>query len=338
MTIPKGIIHVSDQDPGYSRKRQGQGFIYLDEQSQQIQKVPILERIEGLGIPPAWERTWICKSEQGHLQASGYDEKERKQYVYHPRWMEHRQKNKFNKLYEFALALPQLRQLVEQDLNQNQWPKTKILALVVTLLDKFYLRIGNENYRQKNQTYGLTTLRRKHLETSQKEVSFHYKAKSGKYRKINVRNNQLMNLIKKTSELPGYEIFRYLDARKKSQKIDAQDVNEYLREITGEDFTSKNFRTWGGTSLAVSSYPKALQIIAKHPRRKLKTTLVKEVAQVLGNTVSICEKYYIHPKVLSALEAQALEAYQDVPLTELSEQVNWLTKGERLALKIIASD
>jgi DNA topoisomerase I len=326
-----GLIHVNNNDPGYSRRRFGRGFIYFGENGEKITDPGILERIRNIGIPPVWKNVWICKSENGYLQATGIDIKKRKQYLYHESWTEYQQNSKFRKIIKFAHSLPAIRQTIHQHLGKRGWPKEKVLALMVGILDEAYLRIGNRQYYQLHGTYGLSTLRRKNLEMNGREIIFKYKGKSQKYRKVKIRNPRFKRLIKQCSELKGYEVFRYVDESGKTVPVDSSDVNFYLKEITGEDFTSKNFRTWGGTVLAVKKFPSAMEKTATNKRLKLRRAIVKEVADELNNTIAVCEKYYIHPAVLDTLS----EGNFDPTRFSLKDIPEDLDDDEKLAFAII---
>ena len=301
--ITKKLIYVTDDEPGYLRKKWGQGHRYYDPQGNPIKKEVLESRLKELVIPPMWENVWICKRLNGHLQVTGYDEKGRKQYLYHPLWQEYRSRNKFDKMIEFGHALPRIRERVAKDLRRKGWPKEKMLALVISILDETYVRIGNQEYLKENNTYGLTTLRRKHLTIEDGEATFTYKAKHGVEQQVSIDNKLLVKLIKESSELPGYELFRYQEGALAGQPVDSGDVNEYLKEISGEDFSSKNFRTWGGTVAAVEHLEEAVQEIAQNPKRELTPTLVKRVAKRLGNTEAVCREYYIHPCLLDTVDS-----------------------------------
>lgn len=332
MNIPDGIVYVSDVDHfQYSRKEHGESFKYLDESNSIIQDKKLLKRIEDLVIPPQWQKVKICAKPNGHVQAFGYDEKGRKQYIYHPLWNEYRQKNKFAQLLPFAKVLPKIRQGVSKDLKVKGWPKTKVLALTVSLLDSHYLRIGNLNYQKRNNTFGLTTLRRKHLEEDGDGLKISYQAKSGKYRNIAVKNRTLVRLIKETSDLPGYEVFRYLDEQGKSQKIDSDDVNEYLKSLSKESFTAKVFRTWGGSRMAIEYLDEAKEEVRANPRKKLETALVRKVAKKLGNNISTCRDYYIHPKVLELLVEEKVGDFEKSE----SAKHEYLDEAESILFKIL---
>ncbi|AHM60510.1 DNA topoisomerase [Flammeovirgaceae bacterium 311] len=297
------LIYVTDDEPGYRRKKWGRGHQYFDPAGSRISRDELKDRLKTLVIPPMWENVWICKRKNGHLQVTGYDEKGRKQYLYHPLWQEYRSRHKFDKMIEFGHALPRIREQVAKDLRRKGWPKEKILALVVSILDETHVRIGNREYLKENNTYGLTTLRRKHLVLEDGEATFTYKAKHGIEQKVTIDNKKLVKLIKECSELPGYELFRYQEGALAGQAVDSGDVNEYLKEISGEDFSSKNFRTWGGTVTTVERLEDAIEDITENPKRELTPTLVKKVAERLGNTEAVCREYYIHPCVLDSVDS-----------------------------------
>ncbi len=332
---PPELVYVTDEQPGFTRKRSGRGFRYLDEQGSKLVDPQALERIAALVIPPMWQRLWICANANGHLQATGYDAKGRKQYIYHPLWVAFRQQHKFTRLLEFGACLPLIRARVEHDSRKRNWGKQKILAVVVMVLDNHFLRIGNEIYEKQNQTYGITTLKQEHLVEEQGVVYLAFKGKSGKQRKEKIHSRRLARLIKNISELPGQEIFHYLDEDGNSQKLNSLDVNQYLQEITRQSFTAKDFRTWGGTVLAVRHYQEALQEVEETPRLKLERALVCKVAKVLGNTVSVCKEYYIHPFVLQTLLEGKLEHYR-TQLKRSSRPVEGLSMEEQLVMKVLA--
>lgn len=332
--IPKDLKYVCDSDEGIYRKRCGRGFIYLTKQNEKIEDKEILTRIHELVIPPNWKNVWICKDPNGYLQVTGYDQKGRKQYLYHKRYSSYRQKGKYKLLYRFGLNLPIIRSRIQRDLKKEGWPKEKVLALVVKTLDEYHLRIGSPQYLHENETYGITTLRRKHIKNVNGELIIKYKGKSGKLREIHVNNPKLINLIKETSELPGFEVFRYIDENKKSRKIHSQEVNDYLQEITNMDFTAKDFRTWGGTVTAVEVSKEAKSEVELNPRRKLDTAIVKKVAERLGNTIATCREYYIHPKVLKLALEKDVEALPE----HIPEDIKYghlLRKNEKKVLGIL---
>lgn len=283
--IPKSLIYVLDSEPGIIRKRARQKILYVDESGLEVVDEKILDRITHLVIPPNWKNCWICKLENGHLQATGRDERNRKQYLYHRDWLSYRQQNKFNRMIEFGESLPTIRRKINQYLNQPEYNKEKVLAIALKLLDLHYLRIGNDFYLSENETYGLTTLRRKHLDLEKGKLNIHYKAKSNKYRNISVENKKLLKLITEVNELPGYEVFRYREGGE-SRRIDSSDVNQFIRTVSHGDFTAKDFRTWGGTVSALDVYDDAKKEVNESKNKKLETAIVKHVSRILGNTVA----------------------------------------------------
>ncbi len=333
---PEDLVYVGDGYPGILRKRVGKGFVYLDKKGKKVDKKRVLDRIAQLVIPPMWEKVWICKDAKGHLQVTGYDARGRKQYIYHPDWVSYRQLSKYGRLEEFGKKLPQIRKALERDLRKKGWPREKVLALTVMMLDEYYIRIGNKHYERENKTYGLTTLRRKHIVEEDGRLYLWYMAKSGKERKLRVESRRLVNLIKKASELPGYEIFKYQDKAGGYHRVRSRDVNDYLMEISGESFTAKDFRTWGGTVLALDHLEESLALVKETTNRKLEPTIVKKVAEVLGNTVAVCRQYYIHPKVMQVLLDGKLARYQKLKLKRIDDP-DELSENEQTVLKILGS-
>ncbi|WPP52053.1 DNA topoisomerase IB [Catalinimonas niigatensis] len=330
-------MYISQEAEGFTRVRRGKGFSYHKTSGEIIKDSSTLERIKSLGIPPMWKNVWISKSPKSHLQATGYDQKNRKQYVYHAVWTDYRNLAKFTRIKEFGYAIPYIREHTSKQLNQKAWTKEKVISLVIQMMDEYHIRIGNQYYKEQNETFGLTTLRKKHLDFEKGVGKLEYKAKSGKYRKINLQNGHLSKLIKECAELPGYEIFTYKDENKKNHTINSHDVNEYLHKIAGENFTSKDFRTWGGTTLAVEKQEEARHALEENPRLKLESAIVKIVAQELGNTVSVCKEYYIHPMILEkVIQEQDLKPYasrSSLPLP--SNKVRLLRNSEIIVLNIL---
>jgi DNA topoisomerase I len=328
--LARDLFYVSDKGPGLRRFRRGRGFVYLDH-GLKVNDKNTLKRINELKIPPNWRNVWICNFENGYLQATGFDAKGRKQYLYHKEWICYQQETKFEKLAEFAKLLPVIRGVNDRNLKKQGWPKEKVLALIVSILDSNFMRIGNSFYREENSTYGLTTLRRKHLEINNGTVIFSYKGKSNVYQTIRIENKKFTRLIKQCSELPGYEVFRYINGDGKSSPVTSKDINDYLEQISGTRFTSKTFRTWGATVLAIKKYKEACEEVNSNKRITFKKTLIKKVACELGNTVSVCEEYYIHPRVLNYLLQQYIHE-QDVPAADL---ISGIDEEEAIALKIL---
>ncbi len=309
MSHPEHLTFFGDDNPGYTRKKWGKGFRYLDADLKPIKQKNEIKRIKKLVIPPAWQQVWISPLSHSHLQCTGKDLKRRKQYLYHPEWMAYRQHQKFSKLKEFGYVLPKIRKTYSKALEGRKWTKHKVVSLIVCLLDKHYFRIGNQQYTDRNDTYGLTTLRRKHIQSDANTLALVYKAKSGKLRNIRVEDKKITKLLREVSELPGYEIFRYRDESGSLNNIDSSDVNEYLKNLTGEAFTAKDFRTWGASKLVLEEYQPTLNQLLENNRLNFEPTLVKRVAKLMGNTVSVCRQYYIHPEVLAFLTDHEPKAF-----------------------------
>ena len=314
MECPKHLIYVSNEIPGFTRKKRGRGFSYFDTDGNKINSAPLLQRIKALVIPPAWTKVWICPLANGHLQSTGVDLKNRKQYLYHLDWVAYRKHNKFEKLASFGKSLPKIREKVERDLRKQGWPMDKVMALVVSLMDRYYFRVGQRRYAKKNNSYGVSTLRKKHLHQTTDSLVIKYIGKSGKSRKVKIDDRSIIKKIRQLSELPGYEIFKYQNDQNQLQKIDAADINEYLKEITGDEITAKDFRTWGGTKLSLVYYEEVYSEVQKHKGRKFETSLVRKVSRSLGNTLSVCREYYIHPKILQILNKKYNEGQPRISL------------------------
>ena len=307
-----GLHYVSDTMPGIARKRVGKHFSYLDRAGKPIHDEKVLERIRALGIPPAWERVWISEDAKGHIQATGRDAKGRKQYRYHTRWREVRDSTKYVHMLEFGESLPTIRERVRHDMTLPGMSREKVLATVVQLLDSTMIRIGNEEYARENQSYGLTTLQNEHVTVKGNTIHFHFRGKSGKDHDIDVRDKQLAKIVKRCQELPGYQLFEYKDEDGVLRTVDSSDVNEYLREISGHDFSAKDFRTWGGTVIAASSLEGMGRYQTQTEAKKFVVQAIKDAAGHLGNTPAICRKCYVHPGVL--------DAYMDGSLSDFFEQ------------------
>jgi DNA topoisomerase-1 len=306
-----GLRYVTDATPGMRRKRAGKGFTYLDAEGTPLRDPQALHRMKSLRIPPAWTKVWICPMPHGHLQATGYDAKGRKQYRYHPRWRDVRDETKFGRMLAFGEALPRIRQQVEHDMGRHGLPRAKVLATVLQLLEATLIRVGNAEYARANRSFGLTTLRDRHVEIAGATLRFHFRGKSGKEHTVEINDRRLALMVKRCQEIPGQELFQYCDNKGQRWTIDSADVNAYLRQVTGQDFTSKDFRTWNGTVLAV----RALQTCgvgesAAHAKKAV-VEAMKTVAAQLGNTPAICRKCYVHPAVIEAyVEGLLLEMLQ----------------------------
>lgn len=293
-----GLRYVNDRKPGITRKRAGRGFAYFDAKGQRITDKEALARFKSLAIPPAWTDVWISPASNGHIQATGRDDKGRKQYRYHPHWREVRDETKYSRMIEFGHALPKIREQVNHDMAAHALSKEKVLATVVRLLETTYIRIGNEEYARTNKSYGLTTMRCRHIKVAGAKVQFKFKGKSGKMHSITVDDPRLARVVKRCQELPGQDLFQYVDHEGHRNTVTSEDVNAYLSEITGQHFTAKDFRTWGGTTLAAEALAKAEAVEGVTRRKHTVAAAIKEVSEHLGNTPSICRKSYVHPSVL----------------------------------------
>jgi DNA topoisomerase-1 len=295
-----GLRYVHDDQPGIGRVRFGRGFRYIDSEGQVVRDPATLQRIRSLVIPPAWQDVWICRLESGHLQATGLDARGRKQYRYHPRWREVRDENKYERLAAFGLALPKIRARVEADLALPGLPRNKVLAGVVRLLEYTHIRVGNEEYARENGSYGLTTLRNGHVEVAGGTLRFRFRGKSGIRHAVDLHDRRLARLVRRCQDLPGEELFQYLDEEGNPRTIDSADVNTYLQEIAGAEFTAKDFRTWAGTVLAARELTRCPACDCKTLRRRAVVAAIETVARLLGNTRAVCRKCYVHPTVIEA--------------------------------------
>ena len=308
-----GLRYVSDTRPGIRRKRMGKGFAYYTADGSAVRDAQELLRIQTLGIPPAWTDVWICPRAHGHLQATGRDAKGRKQYRYHPRWREIRDQTKYAQMCAFGEALPAIRAQVDRDMARPGLAREKVLATVLRLLELTLIRIGNEEYVRMNHSFGLTTLRDRHVSITGATLRFEFRGKGGKAHAVQVNDRRLAKVVQHCQDLPGQELFQYLDDTGQRRSIDAHDVNEYLRTISGRDFTAKDFRTWAGALLAIET----LQSYgACESAAQLKHNIVqaiKTVASKLGNTPAICRKCYVNPCILEAyLKGQLIEALKGI--------------------------
>jgi DNA topoisomerase I len=314
-----GLRYLPDTRPGFRRQPGPDGFTYLNAAGEEIKDEKHLERLKKLVIPPAWTDVWISPSANGHIQATGRDQKGRKQYIYHPKWRDTRSLTKFGRMIAFGEKLPQLRARIQQDLAGKELSKTKITAIVVNLLDHSLIRIGNKYYAKSNKSYGLTTLRDKHVQIEGSKIRFRFVGKKGVAHEIDIRDRRLASLVKKCKDIPGYDLFQYYDEEGNRCPLDSGDVNEYIQQISQADFTAKDFRTWGGTTLMVQCLE---QLIDQQPELKKDKTVkeaYKQVARSLGNTPTVCSKYYVHPQVVSLFQEDKLFEYlksHDAPAQE----------------------
>lgn len=329
------LHYVSDEMPGIRRKRWGRGFTYLDEHGEHITGDEQRQRFEALVIPPAWTDVWICPDPNGHILATGRDDAGRKQYIYHPRWQEVRNENKFNRMILFGQALPGLREQVDADLRRHGLPRERVLAVVVRLLDKTLIRIGNDEYAQRNDSYGLTTLRDKHVKLNSRRLEFEFTGKSGKHHVVDVEDRRLARLVKRCKDVPGYELFQYYDDEGNHHAVDSGMVNAYLNEVTGEDFTAKDFRTWGGTVLALHALRELPLPEDDEAAEENIREAVKRVAEGLGNTEAVCREYYIHPSVLDCYRQGSLSGLVEQGQRDYALHHDRLSDDEEAALALL---
>jgi DNA topoisomerase-1 len=295
-----GLRYVSDTMPGVRRRRAGKGFSYVDTNGRRIADPERIAWFKGLAIPPAWTDVWISPIKGGHIQATGRDARGRKQYRYHPRWREVRDEAKYGRLLEFARALPTIRRRADRDLRRRGLPREKVLALVVRLLETTLIRVGNEEYARENRSFGLSTLRDRHVKGSGSNLRLSFKGKSGKEHVVPITDRRLARLVKQCQEMPGQELFQYVDQEGRRQAIDSGEVNDYLRAISGQDFTAKDFRTWAGTVAASMALQDFLEIDDDAGRKKAIVAAIEKVAGELGNTPAVCRACYVHPDVLDS--------------------------------------
>lgn len=305
-----GLRYTSAASKGYYRIRKNSDFIYIDEDKKAVKDKLIIERIKKLVIPPAWENVWICPYENGHLQVTGIDAKGRKQYRYHPNWNKIRNQSKFYRLRRFANALPIIRKQVNKDLNRNGLPYEKVVALVVKLIEMTNIRIGNDAYKKLYGSFGLTTLRDRHVKFDKSSVFFEFKGKKGVNHKIKLQSKRLATLVKKCKDIPGQDLFQYYDDDGKHHTIGSGDINNYLKEITNEDFTAKDFRVWAGSVTALFAFQEIGTFETQAECKRKIVEVIDQVASRLGNTRTVCRKYYVHPTVIASYEKGTINNYR----------------------------
>jgi DNA topoisomerase I len=302
------LVYVSDTQPGIKRVRYGKRFVYLLGRKR-IKDTEMLQRIRSLVIPPAWEDVWICRHENGHLQATGLDLKRRKQYRYHPVWNSLRNHTKFYRLLDFGKALPAMRRRMEKDLSMKGLPPEKVLAAVVLIMEETRIRIGNALYEKLYGSFGLTTLKDQHVKLRGSSLSFMFRGKKGISHHVSLRSARLAKIVMQCRDIPGKELFQYLDENGERRCVDSGMVNDYIREISGADFTAKDFRTWAGTVEAIRAFSKLPPGGSETEKKRTVNAVLDEVARHLGNTRNVCRKYYVHPTVIRLYESDRLHAY-----------------------------
>lgn len=329
------LVYVSDKDPGITRVKKGTGFSFLLN-DEPINDEKVLERIRKLAIPPAWTQVWICKKPNGHMQATGLDARGRKQYRYHPLWAELRNETKFHRLYEFGKLLPSLRLRLEEDLAKRDLSVERVIATVVSLMERTYIRIGNNDYEKMYGSYGLTTLKDNHVKIEGNKIRFSFKGKKGIYHNITLRSRRLAKVVEACRDIPGKELFQYLDGEGNRNTVDSGMVNQYIKDATGGDFTAKDFRTWAGTLNVLRAFKALGQAASESDSKKNILAALDEVSKKLGNTRTVCKKYYVHPGVIRLYEENNLDKYlKELDGIEKPDDLTGLTSEERVLMKIL---
>ena len=329
------LTYVSDGQPGITRVKKGKGFVYLLDKKPLRDKQQI-ERIRKLVIPPAWTNVWICSSANGHIQATGVDVRGRKQYRYHPDWNSLRNETKFHHMYEFGKALPALRLQVEQDICKNDLSERKVLATLVSLMERTFIRVGNAGYEKLYGSYGLTTLKDAHVSIKGSTLAFSFKGKKGIYHNITVRSKRLARIVQACKDIAGKELFQYYDAEGNRKTVDSGMVNSYIREATGKDFTAKDFRTWAGTLAMLQTLKAAGQATTVTECKKNIVAALDEVSKKLGNSRAICKKYYVHPGLLRLYEENNLSKHiAELEKIEACDNHTDLTAEEKVMMKVL---
>jgi DNA topoisomerase-1 len=331
-----GLRYSNDTRPGIRRSTRGKNIIYLSSTGVRVQDVETLARIRRLAIPPAWQDVWICPYANGHIQATGRDARGRKQYRYHSDWRQRRDENKFGRMIAFARALPRIRRRVQRDLSRRGIPREKAMATVVRLLEATLIRVGNDEYARHNKSYGLTTMQNRHARVSGAEVRFNFRGKSGKHHEISVRDPQLARIVRRCQDMPGQDLFGYEDEQGEHRDVGSQEVNSYLRDISGEDFTAKDFRTWAGTVLAAIALREFEAVAHATQAKKNVLTAIESVARMLGNTPAVCRKCYVHPEVLdSYLAGDTIATIQQRVAGKIDRSLSRLKPEEAAVLVLI---
>ena len=329
------LVYTNDRESdGITRRKRGKKYVYYygDERIKDQEEI---QRINKLAIPPAWENVWICGLQNGHLQATGIDAKKRKQYRYHPIWNALRNHTKFYRMLQFGYALPQIRLNLEKDLSLKTLEKRKVLAVVVSLMERTNIRIGNNVYEKLYGSFGLTTLKDKHVNVKGQKINFSFKGKKGIYHDIDLKNSKLAKAVQNCKDIPGKELFQYYDEDGKRHPVDSGMVNDYIKEISGDDFTAKDFRTWSGTVNALIAFKEESDTAYKS---KVKEAL-EMVAANLGNTATVCRKYYVHPLVINLYENKSIKKYLDeLDEIEIDDGKAGLTKEEAIVMKILENE
>ena len=331
-----GLLYANDQEPGFTRRKSGKGWSYRDTSGGLITNRAVIDRINKIGIPPAYTDVWICPDLRGHIQATGRDARRRKQYRYHPHFREARDSTKYTHMLTFAAALPGIRARIDADMRLRGLPRKKVLATVVRLLETTMIRVGNADYAKQNKSYGLTTLNDRHVKVESGELRFRFKGKSGKQWNLTLADRRVANIVKQSQDLPGQHLFQYLDEDGEQREVSSSDVNHYLREISGSDITAKDFRTWTGTVLAALALAEFSEFDSEAAAKKNIRAAIEKVSARLGNTPAVCRRCYVHPEVIDSYMSHALilEIEQEVE-RELREDIAGLRPEEALVLAFL---
>lgn len=330
------LRYVSDDMPGLTRRKRGRGFSYHAKDGKLIRSRRTKKKLDGLVIPPAWKDVWISPWPNGHILATGRDERGRKQYIYHPTWIEGRERAKFDRVLAFGRVLQDVRESVDRDMRRRQLDKPRVVATVVNLLETTLIRVGNVEYARANKSYGLTTLKNRHVDVEGATLRFRFRGKSGQEVELDVRDRRLARTVREIQELPGQEIFQYLDDDGDRQSVSSSDVNAYLREVTGDDFTAKDFRTWAGTVLAAWALNEFAEFDDDAAAKRNITRAIKTVARRLGNTPAVCRQSYIHPEVLNAyLDGTLVQVLRNRVEQELITELSHLKPEEAAVLAFL---
>jgi DNA topoisomerase I len=327
------LIYVTDKTPGITRIKRGNGFSYV-YRDEPVSDEKDLARIKKLVIPPAWTNVWICKSPNGHIQVTGYDVAGRKQYRYHPRWNSFQHETKFHRLFEFGKALPELREKIKKDLALSGFPETKVIAMVLGLMERTYIRIGNDGYEKLYGSYGLTTMKNRHVDVKGDKITFSFKGKKGIYQRVALKSKRFARIIKQCKSIPGSELFQYFDEDGALHKVDSGQVNAYIKECLAQDFTTKDFRTWAGSVTMLELLETCAPCDKASDYQKNIVDCFKQVSGKLGNTVAVCKKYYVHPELVNLYKSGALPKFLK---EEHSNESSAHSHAELILLKILKS-
>lgn len=329
------LVYVNDKEPGINRLKKGKGFVYIYDNKPLKEKAEI-ERIRKLAIPPAWTNVWICPNDNGHIQATGFDIRGRKQYRYHAMWGVLRNETKFHRMYEFGKILPSIRLKIEEDLGKKEQTEEKVIATVVSLMERTYIRIGSEDYEKLYGSYGLTTLKDSHVKIEGDKIFFCFKGKKGVEHKITLKNKRLARMVQHCRDIPGKELFQYYDAEGKRRPIDSGMVNRYIKDASGADFTAKDFRTWAGTLNVITAFKSIGEAESETDCKKKIVAALDEVSKQLGNTRTVCKKYYVHPGIIRLYEEKNLLNYlKQLDKIEQPDDLTGLTTEEKVLMKIL---